>query len=564
MSRFVTVKKSCCICGFESEQKELLSTSEFESSDLDMRPGNPRRSTMQHWVESCSNCGYVNEDIHEKAFLEKEMVYDIINSEPYKNCMNISFPSYIAEDFFRSAYIAKETLVRLPPKKLLFNKASISNECFNALQCCAWECDDYEDYKELAKRIRKLAIPYLINSIPDSRDKEERFTKILILADLYRRSEQYEKVVELLNKKRISRFSEPIHKSIALFQIEKAKQEDSGCYNLDDIEYEDDEENEESSSKKEKNIFYKFFKARADKKRYEETKKMFYQLYGFDDDNKDENESFQRIMLTEEAKSALIDLKRCESKNELGDANIWREILCDSLKKLGIKCKTDESSNYYDKIILDNTGKKIISENEYENQVLIWLYNRWKSRAGRKLRETLEQPHIETNCDDGEIKNGNEEYSKMCDETKWMNSNIADLNHRLLWFNDETQIVEKLAKLFHADDDASISKIKLFVSDMIALQGANVSECEDEDDCHNSSNRRGEIIWRCALHEIAREDRFHRSSATLLSTLNSLQIECKPILKESGYARVDYTNVLDAYIGFSFYLAIKESKRLEV
>ena len=64
MSRLISVKKSCCICGFESEQKELLSTSEFESSDLDMRPGNPRRSTMQHWVESCSNCGYVNEDIH--------------------------------------------------------------------------------------------------------------------------------------------------------------------------------------------------------------------------------------------------------------------------------------------------------------------------------------------------------------------------------------------------------------------------------------------------------------------------------------------------------------------
>jgi endogenous inhibitor of DNA gyrase (YacG/DUF329 family) len=52
-----TVK--CSVCGQDSEQGIIMSTNSFGSMDLDMRPPEMERSSMDLWLQECPHCGYV-------------------------------------------------------------------------------------------------------------------------------------------------------------------------------------------------------------------------------------------------------------------------------------------------------------------------------------------------------------------------------------------------------------------------------------------------------------------------------------------------------------------------
>ncbi|MDQ3823997.1 MAG: hypothetical protein M3321_12240, partial [Actinomycetota bacterium] len=55
----------CGVCGYETEQFVLLSTSTFGHPDLDTRPAELARSTLSFSVETCPRCGYCAESIEE-------------------------------------------------------------------------------------------------------------------------------------------------------------------------------------------------------------------------------------------------------------------------------------------------------------------------------------------------------------------------------------------------------------------------------------------------------------------------------------------------------------------
>jgi hypothetical protein len=53
----------CGVCGTESRQPPFRPAPPEQPPDLDLRPGEPVRSTMARWLQQCPNCGYCAPDI---------------------------------------------------------------------------------------------------------------------------------------------------------------------------------------------------------------------------------------------------------------------------------------------------------------------------------------------------------------------------------------------------------------------------------------------------------------------------------------------------------------------
>jgi hypothetical protein len=53
----------CDVCGTESRQPAFRPGPPEQAPDLDLRPGEPLRSTMARWLQHCPNCGYTAPDI---------------------------------------------------------------------------------------------------------------------------------------------------------------------------------------------------------------------------------------------------------------------------------------------------------------------------------------------------------------------------------------------------------------------------------------------------------------------------------------------------------------------
>jgi hypothetical protein len=53
----------CGVCGMESRQAPFRPAAPEQAPDLDLRPGQPVRGTMQRWLQQCPHCGYSAPDI---------------------------------------------------------------------------------------------------------------------------------------------------------------------------------------------------------------------------------------------------------------------------------------------------------------------------------------------------------------------------------------------------------------------------------------------------------------------------------------------------------------------
>lgn len=63
MTRIVDDTVQCFVCGVRSEQRQLCSISARGGPDLDGRPEDMARSTMDLWVQTCPQCGYCASDL---------------------------------------------------------------------------------------------------------------------------------------------------------------------------------------------------------------------------------------------------------------------------------------------------------------------------------------------------------------------------------------------------------------------------------------------------------------------------------------------------------------------
>lgn len=210
MTMIDTIDKKCSVCGKSSPQHVLMSTNSMGYPDLDLRPPEMKRSTMNTWIDECPYCGYVASSLSEESKISK----DFLKSDEYLTCDGYDFKGNLSKLFYRQHLIAK--------------KSNDAMEAFLSLQHCAWDCDDNDD--ENASDIRKLALPYIDELIEN--DDEDRNVLLVIKSDFLRRSCEFDQLISEYENLTIG---DDTMDKIIRFEIQKASEKDTDCYTLEDV-----------------------------------------------------------------------------------------------------------------------------------------------------------------------------------------------------------------------------------------------------------------------------------------------------------------------------------------
>ena len=179
--------------------------------DLDLRPAEMKRSTMDVWIQECPQCGYTSESVSDYSGVTEEW----LKSEKYLSCDGINFISELAERFYRCYLIKLEDQ----------NVAG----AFYAVLHAAWACDDASD-DDNAKHCRALAIP-LATELSDG-NYEDKENIMVVKADLMRRTGKFNELIEEYSP---IRFKDDTLNRILEFENKKAKIGDISRYCLDDV-----------------------------------------------------------------------------------------------------------------------------------------------------------------------------------------------------------------------------------------------------------------------------------------------------------------------------------------
>lgn len=208
--------KECALCGNESVHMEVVSTKALGASDLDARPPEPERSSIQHWVQRCPVCGYCAPDI---AHGDKEMA-NIIQSVHYRSQLKASACPDLANSFLCWSLIQEE-------------ESQYKIAGWTAVKA-AWACDDV-DAVDAARECRRRAITLL----EMARQKGQWFadnagTEEAVIVDLHRRAGQFEEALQLCEE-RLAMKPDRFIANIMRYQKELIGNRDVDCHSTSEI-----------------------------------------------------------------------------------------------------------------------------------------------------------------------------------------------------------------------------------------------------------------------------------------------------------------------------------------
>ncbi len=204
---FSTAKCSCC--GHENKIRVLTSTNAFGGQDLDLRPPEMKRSTMHLWVHECDNCGFISDNLTKKLPGAEE----IIKTDRYRTCDGLNLGHSLRGQFAKYAVMSE-----------------MLQDYRNAewgYTCAAWSCDDMGD-KSTAIELRKRAVNAIFSQEKDV--KNMKWNQAVILADLLRRSKQFDTVIELFENHK--KYNEPHVNEVLDFQVEQSRKQDDERYHF--------------------------------------------------------------------------------------------------------------------------------------------------------------------------------------------------------------------------------------------------------------------------------------------------------------------------------------------
>lgn len=209
------VTRACANCGNEDTYVEVGSTSSFGAPDLDLRPPEIQRSTMEYWVQRCRECGFCNYDISEPI----EGAAEIVRSDRYRQQLeDPEFPK-LANAFLCYAL-------------LLENAEDYAGAGQVTIQA-AWACDD-AGMGNQARQCRQWAIALLQKAREnDQIDEGPAGAAEALLADLMRRSGQFDQALETCEAA-LNQSPEPVIADVLRFQQSLIREKDVTGYTVED------------------------------------------------------------------------------------------------------------------------------------------------------------------------------------------------------------------------------------------------------------------------------------------------------------------------------------------
>jgi hypothetical protein len=170
------VQVRCALCGAESSQNVLASTSTFGPTDLDLRPNGPARWALQFQVHHCPDCGYCAERIGERTLEADRVVASLV----YRDVLEQARMPALARHFFCAALVA-EAAERRDAASTHFLEA-------------AWACDDARAAGQ-ARICRDRAAEMLASAIEWGDVPTESPLVHGVRADLLRRAGRYDEAI---------------------------------------------------------------------------------------------------------------------------------------------------------------------------------------------------------------------------------------------------------------------------------------------------------------------------------------------------------------------------------
>lgn len=208
MTNYSTSTLQCYCCGKSSEHTVLLSTNSHGSPDLDQRPAEMKRSTIDSWLQECPYCGYVASNI--------EMG-------------DAAARSFVETAEFRAASLdplsdptARRFLVRAAQDACCGDRKS----AFLNTLAAAWVADDNKRPSD-AVALRLKAAAHL------SGDRIRSIDTRLLLLDVLRRASNWEAAEALIAELAAEELEYPFAEIVS-FHRSKIETRDAGLYTIAD------------------------------------------------------------------------------------------------------------------------------------------------------------------------------------------------------------------------------------------------------------------------------------------------------------------------------------------
>ena len=174
----VTVR--CAVCGADTTQHVLGSTSTFGPPDLDLRPNGPARWALQFQIQRCPRCGYCAEQIGQRTRGARRAVGLIV----YRDVLENARMPELARTYFCAALVAEAAEQR-----------DVSASHFLS---AAWSCDDSGATVQ-AQICRDRAAEMLTRAIEWGDVPSESPVVHGVRADVLRRAGRYAEALDALD-----------------------------------------------------------------------------------------------------------------------------------------------------------------------------------------------------------------------------------------------------------------------------------------------------------------------------------------------------------------------------
>jgi hypothetical protein len=203
------IKKTCAVCGRESEFEIAASTNTQGPSDLDLRPPPMTRNTLHLQMQECPGCGYCVADVA----TARDGMKALVKSEAYQKILKDKRPQLV------NRYLAASFLAE---------KSGVLDAAGHLAVRAAWVADDAKA-SDLAKQCRLQAVALIDAQASDGSGHEEA-----MMTDLLRRAGELVRA-KVMCDRGLSVTRDPIVRKVLQLQAKLIQAKDLEAHRMDEV-----------------------------------------------------------------------------------------------------------------------------------------------------------------------------------------------------------------------------------------------------------------------------------------------------------------------------------------